>query len=154
MHTLINTVCLHAHTHSTLHHVTADIQAHPCTSPWVVTQHSVCMNPFLCLCVRPVACPLTGSCYAKCHTSKKDSPPTEKMKSTPSFRSYSIASLSSPASFTLYLHHSLLPPPPPSPSSTQPPSHLSVSILFSAPLNYLYLTHTLTLVCSPQRFAE
>lgn len=126
----------------------SDVQHNPTLS--VHEPRSVCVSVCerVCSCRRLVACPLTGSCYAKCHTSKKDSPPTEKMKSTPSF------TLSpSLASFTLSLHPS--PPPPCSPLSTEPP-HLSVSILFSTPVNYLCLslTHTLTLVCSPKHLAE
>lgn len=65
-----------------------------------------------------------------------------------------------PASFTLSLHHS---PPPPSPSSpspsTAPPTPTFLPLIRFYPLFHslelsVTQTHTLTLVCSSQHFAE
>lgn len=51
----------------------------------------------------PAARPLNGSCYSKCHTSKKDWPPAVEMKSTPLF-------LCAPSS-SFTCHHSSSNPP-------------------------------------------
>lgn len=124
------------------------MSVHTLVPPFTLTQHLVWMNPSVCPCGRLVACPLTGSCYAKCHTSKKGFTPCGENEVNTFLSLFLLA---------CFLHLvptvSLLPLS--SSPSTEPP--LTYPFLSSFPLpSTISTSHTLmlTLVCSHKRFAE
>lgn len=96
----------------------------------------------------PGVCLLTGSCHTKCHTSKKGlaSCGENEVKTSPPSVFFP------PSSFTLFLLHSLSSSTFMSPTPQSYP-YLSVSIRFSARLNYLHFTLTHTHTQPPPWFA-